>query len=88
MCTAELFSTRMTTQNQLHQEHSGLACLRPTTPGISTDNQMAKGWYKNTINKNQGNMALQEPNYPTKASPIYPNTIEARKNDLKSNLIK
>lgn len=49
---------------------------------------MAKDHHKNTINKNQGNMAPPEPSYPNIASPGCPNTAEAQDDDLKSNPIE
>jgi hypothetical protein len=52
------------------------------------DNKMAKGQFKNTINKSQGNMTPTEPSYPTTASPEYPNTPESQESNFKSNLIK
>lgn len=65
-----------------------VAFLKPTTPGKRRKNQMAKGQSKITDNKSQSNMAPSKQNYPTTASTEYPNTNEAHKNGLKSNLIK
>jgi hypothetical protein len=51
---------------------------------------MGKSQLKNTISKNQGNIAPPEPSYSATASPRYPNTriTKAQENDLKSNLTK
>ena len=37
---------------------------------------MAKGKRRNITNRNLGNMAASEPNFPTTASPGHPNTLE------------
>lgn len=49
---------------------------------------MAKGPQKNTVNKNQGSMAISEHSYATKACSGYPNLIEVLENDFKYNFIK
>jgi hypothetical protein len=48
---------------------------------------MAKGKYKNLINKNQDHSASSEPSTPTTMSPGYPNTPEKQDKDLKSYLM-
>ena len=58
------------------------AFLIPATPGICWKNQMVKGQRKITINKSQSNMTPSKQNYPTTASPEYPNTNEAQKMSL------
>lgn len=40
------------------------------------------------MNKSQGNKKLTKYNYPTTASPRYPNITETREKDFKSNLIR
>jgi hypothetical protein len=62
-----------------------LGTIRPANP---RDNQMVKGYCKNTINKSQGNMPLPEPSFPTTASYENFHTSESQENDLKSNLMK
>jgi hypothetical protein len=47
---------------------------------------MAKGKYKNIINKSKCNRAPSEPSSPTTESPRYPNKPEEI--DLKSHLMK
>jgi hypothetical protein len=49
---------------------------------------MAKGHHKNTISKNQRNMAPSEPSYSTTTSPGYSNIFETQENDIKFNLVK
>jgi hypothetical protein len=48
---------------------------------------MVGGRHKNISNRNQGYLASSEPNSPTIASPIYPNTLEKQDSDLKSFLM-
>ena len=49
---------------------------------------MAKEQNKNTINKSQGTIALQERSHPAIATPKYLNTAEAQEDDLEANLVK
>ena len=49
---------------------------------------MIKGQRKNTINKNQDNMASLEHSYPTTASPGYSTRTEVQDNDAKLILVK
>ena len=53
-------------------------------PSNTSENQMAKGKRRNVTNRNQGIMAASEPNYPTIASPGYPNIQEKQELDLKA----
>jgi hypothetical protein len=48
---------------------------------------MVEGNHKNTSNRNQGYLASSEPNFPTIASPGYPNTVENQDPDQKSLLM-
>ena len=50
-------------------------------------NQMVGGKYNNISNRNQGDMASSEPNFPTIASPGYTITPEKQNLDLKSLLM-
>ena len=45
---------------------------------------MAKGKHRDITNRNQGNMAASEPNFPSAASPGYPNKPEKQDMDFKS----
>ena len=45
---------------------------------------MAKGKCRNVTNRNQGNMAISEPNSPLTACPGYPITQVKQDSDLKS----
>jgi hypothetical protein len=49
---------------------------------------MPKGQCKNTINRNQDNIAPPESSYPATTNPGYPSETEAQKEKLKSQLIK
>jgi hypothetical protein len=51
--------------------------------GTNRDNQMAGGKCKSIINKNQGYLALSEPNCPTITNPAYTITMEKQDSDLK-----
>jgi hypothetical protein len=44
----------------------------------TTNNQMARGKYKNISNRNHGYLASSEPSSPTIASPGYPNTQKSK----------
>jgi hypothetical protein len=44
---------------------------------------MVRGKHNNLSNRNQGYLALSEPNSPTTASPTYRNTLEKQESDLK-----
>ena len=52
-------------------------------PANTRDNQMVRGKHNNLSNRNQGYLALSEPNSPTTASPTYRNTLEKQESDLK-----
>ena len=49
---------------------------------------MPKGQCKNTINRNQDNIAPPESSYPATTNPGYPNETEAQEEDFKFNLMK
>ena len=55
--------------------------------GSTRYNQMAGGKGKNISNRNQGYLALSEPNSPKIASPEYTITLEKQDSDLKSFLM-
>ena len=81
--------SRQCRRSAVHQRPPGkrqLALVSPalTRPTNTSENQMAKGKYRNVTNRNQGNMAASERNSPTTASPGYPNKPEKQDLDLKS----
>ena len=49
---------------------------------------MTRDKHKNINNRTQYNPASSEPNFPTTASPGYPNTPKKQDSDLKSHLMK
>ena len=63
------------------------AFLITANPGISRDNQMAKGQSKNADSKNRATRHLQSKTIPLQQA-LDTSTTKAKGNDLKSNLIK
>jgi hypothetical protein len=75
-------SPRIPIRGLPHQDHWGYPpsqyLLKQEYPGIKAI-QIAKGTWKNTINKSQGNMRSSEHRYPTTASPVYHDTTKQPK---------